>query len=398
MARIRAYVIGPQSGDLDVFYTLPTSIGAEWQFEYLSLARPTFELELIADVHRAHAIRNAIVVVVPTEPLAYHRLAIAHAWREGVRRFILLFANREQPTEFATDELEQELRVLLDELGDGGAAPALRAPLTRCAGRTTDDMKRAMIRLLDEVERVFPPDDVVVHDAPLPASFAKEAAILDTIAPLVRSGTLFDERSVPLVETVGRSHMGGWPHLPDDEPWPVCPRCKMPAPCFLQVDMRDVLHAPPPAHRCFVVYRCASCYSPDNVVVRHYDSLAGGRPIGEAPVDFDEPRLIVMERLAFMLPDYEIVEADHPETVRALQAIGPEWGRLWWWAESLMGMGSPRIPNHLGGWHTTQSPYVPKCACEEPLYLVSSTQWGDWWNCIWACPVHPDLTEHTFQK
>jgi hypothetical protein len=209
---------------------------------------------------------------------------------------------------------------------------------------------------------------------------------------------MIEERGATLEETAGRSHMGGWPYLPEDEPWPTCPQCKKPAPCFMQLDMRDVLHTPPPAHRCFVIYRCDSCYSPGNVAIRHYETLAGGRPIGDAPVEHDNPRLLVMDRLAHMLPDYEVLEATFPAGLEALKKIDPDWCRLYWWAESAMGMGSTRIPNHLGRWHTSQYASIPTCACAEPLYLVSSTQWGDYWNSVWACPIHPDLTLHHFHK
>jgi len=399
-------VIGPQSTDLDVFYTLPTSIGVAWDFEYLLLERERFTLELVPDVHRAHGIRNAIVVVVPSAPIGYVRLGIANAWREGVRRFILLFADRQQPTEFATDELEQELRVLLDSLGDGGAAPCLRTALTRCAGRTTKDMQDAMLRLLDEIERVFPPDDdAPVVDAPLPRTFANEEATLDAVLPLVRSGTLIEQRAATLEETAalragtGGSHASGWPYLRADEAWPACPQCGRPAPCFMQFDMRDVLHTPPPTHRLFVVYRCDTCYAPNNVVVRHYDAptAEGRRPIDRTAPLREDPQVIVMERLAFMLPDYEIV-AEDPDIVAKLRAVDVDWGRLYWWAESCTGMGSLCIPDHLGGWQTSQYARVPTCACDAKLYLVASTQWGDYFNSVWACPVHPDLTLFTFHK
>src|SRR5262249_40908541 len=106
--KIRAYVIGPQSTDLDLFYTLPTALGESWEFEPLLLERETFTLELLPDVHRAHRIRNAILVVAPTSTVLdrFTRLAIAHAWREGVRRFILLLAGRRAPGP-ETHELEQ---------------------------------------------------------------------------------------------------------------------------------------------------------------------------------------------------------------------------------------------------------------------------------------------------
>lgn len=230
--------------------------------------------------------------------------------------------------------------------------------------------------------------------------------MLDAIAPLVRSGTMLDERGALLEETAalqggsGGSHRGGWPYLPLTEDWPTCPRCKRPIPCYMQFDMRDVLHTPPPTHSLYVIYRCGTCYSPDNVVVRHYDAptAAARRPIDLAAPIADDHEIYVMKRLAHMLPDSEIVEADHPDVIAKLRAIDQDWGRLYWSAESALGMGSPRIPDHLGGWQTSQYASVPTCACDAKLYLVSSTQWGDYWNSIWACPIHPDLTQHTFHK
>jgi hypothetical protein len=378
------------------------ALGADWEFEYLLLERDTFTLELVPDVHRAHGIRNAIIVIRPSDPRVYHRLCIANAWREGVRRFILLFADRSQPSEFATDEIEQELRVLLDELGDGGAAPCLRAGLTRCAARTDQDMQGAMLRLLGEIERVFPTDDAPVIDAPLPAGFAREAAILDAIAPLIRSATMIGARhatreaTAALRDGTGGSHRGGWPYLPESEPWPTCPRCKREISCFMQLDMRDALHTPPPSHGLYVIYRCTSCYV---VVVRHYDApIAEGRRPCPRTEDDGETQIVVMERLAHMMPASEIVETDHPDVIERLRRIDSEWGRLYWLAESASGMRSLRIPDHLGGYHVAFRPAIPTCACDAKLYLVASTQHGDWWNNIWACPEHPDLALHTFDK
>jgi hypothetical protein len=394
-------VVGPQGVDLDLFYTLPTALGTKWEFEHLLLERDTFTLELVPDVHRAHGVANAIVVIRPGDPRAYHRLCIAHAWREGVRRFILLFADQRPPSERATSELEQELRVLLDELGDGGAAPCLRTALTRCAGRTDPDTHDAMVHLLAEIERVFPPDDAPIVDAPLPAGFAREDAILSAIAPLVRSVTMIGTRhatreaTATLRDGTGGSHREGWPYLPASEPWPTCPKCKRELPCFMQLDMRDVLHAPPPAHRLYVIYRCSSCYV---VVIRHYDELDAERRPCPVVEDDGEAQVIVMERRAHNLPAAELVEADHPDVVAQLQRIDRAWERLYWLAESASGMRSLRIPDHLGGYHTAFRPAVPTCACDAKLYLVSSTQHGDWWNNIWACPEHPDLALHTFDK
>lgn len=379
------------------------ALGAEREFQYLLLERDTFTLELLPDVHRAHGIANAIIVIRPGDPRAYHRLVIAHAWREGVRRFVLLFADyRSVPSEAATGELEQELRVLLDELGDGGAAPSVRSALTSSAGRTDQATHDAMLQLLGEIERVFPPEDEPVVDAPLPASFAREAAILDAIAPLIRSATMIGARHATLEATAalregtGGSHREGWPYLPESEPWPVCPKCKRDVRCYAQLDMRDVLHAPPPTHRLYVIYRCDRCY---DYVVRHYeDPTATGRRVCPPVEDEGEAQVIVMERLAHNLPASEIVEADHPGVVAQLTRIDPEWGRLYWLAESATGMRSLRIPDHLGGCHTAFRPAIPTCACDAKLYLVASLQHGDWWNNIWACPTHPDLTLCTFDK
>ena len=396
---LRAYVIGPASGDLDLFYTLPTSLGLDWSFEHARLERDRFTLELLPDVDRDHAIHNAILVVVPSAPIGYLRLALVHAWREGVRRFILLFADRQMPT--STGELEHELRVILDALGDGGAAPVVRSPLTRCAGRTSNEMRTSMLELLAEVERVFVPDAVMVEAAPSPM-FAREHAVLDAIRPLVRSASMLEKLASTLPETAalhegtGGSNSGGWPYLPAHEPWPTCPTCKQPAPCFLQLDMRDALHTPPPAHHLFVLYRCRACGSSDNIVVRHYDqtSMLGRWPI-EPTLDHHNPELLVATRLAHCLPDSEIVDAD---VIAKLQAIDPEWQRLYGWAETCMGMGALRIPDHLGGWQTAQTPSIPTCACDEPLTLVASLEWGDWWHHVWACPIHPELALVQFQK
>ena len=379
------------------------ALGAEWEFEYLLLERDTFTLELLPDPHRDHGIRNALVVIQPSNPRAFHRLAIAHAWREGVRRFILVFADRHAPTEHATAELEQELRVLLDSLGDGGAAPCIRTALTRCAGTTSEDMRDAMLRLLGEIERVFPPDDAPVLDEPLPPAFAREDAILDAIAPLMRSATMIGgrhatrETTAALRDGTGGSHRDGWPYLPESEPWPACPKCKRAdTRCYAQLDMRDVLHTPPPAHRLYVIYRCDGCYT---FAVRHYDAptATGRRPCPPGDDEADA-QVMVMERLAHILPAAEIVEADHPDVVEQLQRVDPDWGRLYWLAEAATGMRSLRIPDHLGGCHTAFRPQIPTCACDAKLYLVSSLQHGDWWNNFWACPVHPDLVLHTFDK
>ncbi len=349
---------------------------------------------------------NAIVVIRPSDSRAFHRLCIAHAWREGVRRFILVLADQTRPSEAATDELEQELRVLLDSLGDGGAAPCVRTALTRCAGNTGRDTRDAMLHLLGEIERVFPPDDTPVIDAPLPAGFVREDAILDAIAPLFRSATMIGGRHATLEDTAalrdgtGGSHRDGWPYLPESEPWPTCPRCKREIECSMQLDMRDALHTPPPPHRLYVIYRCSNCYI---VVVRHYDApVAEGRRPCPPTEDDDSVAVVVMERLAHMLPAGEIVEADHPDVVAQLKRVDPEsadeWGRLYCLAESATGTRSLRIPDHLGGYHVAFRPAIPTCACDAKLYLVSSTQHGDWWNNIWACPIHPDLALHTFEK
>jgi hypothetical protein len=365
------------------------------EFEYLLLARERFTLELLSDVHASHGVRNAIIVVA--DGLQFLRIALANAWVAGVRRFILLFAGREEPTPAQTYPIEQELRVLLDTLGDGGAAPAVYAALTRCAGGTKH-MKPAMLRLLDEIERVFPPEDEAIIATPLPASFAREAAILDAIAPLVRGGTMIDYVACTLEESAELgSHVNGWPYLPLDEAWPRCRRCKRELPCYQQFDMREALHAT--ARHLYVIYRCDNCYSPDNVVVRHYETMAAPRrPIDPAAPSHGDPMRVVMERAAHMLPDSDLLEPLFPEAVAKLRAIDENWGRIYWDTEGALGMGSLRIPDHLGGWHTAQTPTVPTCACDTPLHLVSSTQWGDWWNTIWACPLHADLTANLFHK
>lgn len=357
------------------------------------MERERFTLELIPDVHRAHGIQNAILVVAGAHELAIARLGLAAAWRAGVRRFILLFAGRTAPAPAEVYELEQELRVVLDALGDGGGAPAIYAALTRCAGGTKH-MADGMRQLLDAIVRVFPPDDVAIALTPLPAAFAREAAILDALDPLVRSATMIDYRACTLEETttVG-SHQNGWPYLPRDEQWPHCPRCRRELPCYLQFDLREARHA---ASGVYVIYRCDHCYT---MLVRDYaDTSAPRRPIDPDGPLREDPMRVVMERAAYMLPDSALVEPFFPDVVAKLRAIDSEWGRLYWQAEHVLGMSSLRIPDHLGGWHTSQSPTIPTCACDTPLHLVSSTQWGDWWNSIWACPIHPDLTANSFHK
>ena len=402
---IRAYVIGPPGANEDIFYTLPTALELPWSFEYAHIERDRFTVELIGDVHREHRIRNAIVVITSRSLDRYCRLALAHAWREGVRHFILVLACKFDQQPGDTSELEAELRVLLDALGDGGAAPCIRTALTRCAGRTTPGMRTAMEQLLAEIERVFVAGESAVIEAPLPASFAREEAILDAMRPLVRAQTMFDRKACTLEETAEvhggsfGSHYGGWPYIERGEDWPVCPHCRQAIECLMQIDTRDVLHAAPPKHRLFVVYRCDRCYKGD-LLVRHYadPTVAARMPLDQDyPIAEDNYRL-VMERLAHTTPDYELVEANFPEAVAALAEPGVEWHHNYGAAEVAMGTSSLRIPDHAGGYECTQAPRYPKCVCDEPLVIVFSKQWGDWWYTVWACPEHPEITDVGFSR
>jgi hypothetical protein len=346
--------------------------------------------------------------VQPSAPLAYTRLALASAWRAGVRCFVLVLAEKSQPSEAATHELEQELRVLLDTLGDGGGAPCVRAALTRDRGTITSDMRPAMVRLLDEIERVFSPGDGGAIDEPLPESFADEVEMLDAVAPLIRAGTMIGKGSATLAQTAalragaGGSHHFGWPYEVPDEPRPTCPECRGAMACCYQFDMRDVLHTPPPAHQLFVVYRCGKCHYARTVIPRHYTPMAS-RPRPFAPRgDDDESRcaLIVMKRRGYMLPPFRTVEGSYPEIIEALSRIDPDGSRLYWWVDSATGLGSLRLPDHLGGW-TPTAEYEPEptCACRATLALVASTDcWGTERTSIWACPLHPDVLVHRQHK
>jgi hypothetical protein len=367
---IRAYVIGPHDTDIDLFYTLPNAIGAKWHFERAYVQRPTCAIELLPDVHRDHGVRNAILVVAPARGIdRYLRLAIANAWREGVRRFILLFAAKARPSGAAVDELEQELRVLLDSLGDGGAAPCIRASLTRSAGRVEGEMRETMEQLVAEIERVFPAGDAPVVDEPLPASFDREVELLEIVRPLIRPGTLV-ERSRDVTFAA-------------DPFAPACRTCMRLTTELFRVDARDALHPPPPAHRVFVTYSCKNCYSSD-LHVEH----------GEPP---HEP-VMKAERLCYMLPDGEWLSSTHPDVAAQLAAIDNEMETLYYCVQDALGMGSVCIPDHLGGWALGWRPNERCPTCDDEVVLVASLQYGDGWHDLWACPAHPDFARCNYHK
>jgi hypothetical protein len=371
---IRAYVIGPQDTDLDVFYTLPMAIGAKRHFERAHLRLRKHVIELLPDVHRDHRVGNAILVVPSRGIDRYLRIAIANAWREGVRRLILLFAGYKLPSAADVQGIEQELRLLLRSFGDGslGSAPSLCASLTRGAGRVEGNMRDTMKQLAELIEHAFPPNDTFVGNEPLPSGFERELEILDVVRPLTRAGTL----GRPLQDATSEV----------DANAPRCVRCAQPTRALFRVDMRDALHPTPSAHHVFVTYQCRDCpsYSTDIHVV-HIE------PLQHAPA-------MKAEALCYMLPHGEWLSSTHPDAFERLATIDEDPERLYYDAQDALGMGAVCIPNHLGGWGMGWAPRdgCPKCD-KEPV-LVASLQRGDGWNDLWACPDHPSFAQCNFHK
>lgn len=405
--RLDVYVLhNDDDGDHDLFWTLATAVGARSQFRRASLDGERHAIHLHADIHRDHRIASGVLVVHDLTGVdAATRLAALHARREGVHRFILLVEARGGP--LPADDVERAARGLLEDLDvDANAVPVVRAALTRRAGDTPPPMQAAMRELLAALGDL----PAFLEPAPLtttPPGFELEAAILDELRPFATPATLIDPAPATLAESAalrdgaGGSFQGGAPYLDRDEAWPLCPRCRRPMGAILQVDARDCLHAPPPAHGLFVAFTCdtAGC---DGDEVRHHPLPRASRrrtadPEGRVACT-DRPRLLHARERCWMLPDAEVFVAEHPDVAARLCALAGAGDELAVYARAAAAMGMDSLPvaAHFGGHHLTDvGSRAPTCdVCGERCILVVQVDAGDEQRCLWACRDHPSVAFH----
>ena len=361
-----------------------------------TIAAEKHELHLRTDLHRDCAC--AVLIVSDRAGVDDDaRLAALHARREGAHRFILLIA--EFPSGGHPDAAERDARILLESLGvDGNAAPAVRAPLhDRNNDRAwSPEALTALTAALDDLPAFLDPAPLLTT----PPTFLREAALLDAIRPLLAPATRLAQVPVePSRTTDLGSHYAGVPYLEQNDAWPQCPRCQRPMPAILQVDRRDLLHAPPPSHGLFVVYTCQRCHTDE---IRHHPAPHAARRRTAPPeaVPHARPALLRPVRPCHLLPDRHLFHAEHPDVAAHLCTLTgmndplPAFDRI----TEAMGLASLQHQPHFGGHHATAHRHplpTPRCdVCDAPCVHVVQLSVGEDRRSLWACRDHPSSSFH----
>ncbi len=385
-------------------YTLATALGQPLPPGETVLDAEKHAIHLHPDIHRDHACACAVLVVGDRtgvdEPV---RLAAVHARREGVQRFILLIHQSadERVSVTVADRVEREARGLLEALGvDGNDVPVVRSPLAHrgpVSAAMTAGM-RDLLAALDDLPAFLGP-------APLratPPQFAREAALLDAVRPLLAPASRLAQVPVSLADTEALpagSTLGGAPYLDRDEPWPRCPACRLPMGGQLQVDRRDVHHGAPPSHGLFVVFVCDRCGADE---IRHHPVPSDSRRRRGSPEASLErtadPRLLRPGPRCWSLPAAALVASEHPDVADRLRVLTgvddpvPAFLRV----AAAMGVHGPQVGDRFGGHHDTDDPVpTPRCdVCEALCTLVVQIAAHDHTRSLWACRDHPSFSVH----
>ena len=368
--------------------------------------RATRRLEVVLrpDVHRGHGGACGLIFADAAAGVdAELRLAVLHARREGLHRFVVLV---EGDVTGRGDAALREIRNMLAALGvDGEACPCVRVDgvvhqhgedqyveYTRQANPSLGELVAA----LDELP-------VGLVPAPLgevPAEFADEAALLDVVGSLYRPGTLLEGDVWYVREWLedvgsGGSYVGAppWCRDVDVEILKECAGCGRAMGVVAQFDAREGVHPVPPAHDLFRVHRCVDC---DVCVVVHH----GARLAAALHTEEDAERLV--ERLVpagpiWTLPAPGLLAGEHPEAAARLRRLGGDedvYGRL----VACTGAGALMGQSVAGGFHFTWYDEAcgvvatPDCSvCGARCVLVGQTavEAGTLLT-VWACGVHPE--------
>lgn len=383
------YFIGDSHHPRVALGALTVAHGQEEDNESAVIAAEKHEIHLQRNVHRGHACASAVLVVPDSEPLDFvTRLAVLHARREGVHRFILLVrrttANRADAVEYAARELLMTVGV------DGDAVPAIQSALIgdRPPAHVVSNM-HALLAVLDDLPSFLEPDPL--HDTP--PSLAHEGALLDAIHPLFAPAILFEHAPATLADTAalreggGGSHVYGVPYLDRDEPLPRCERCGHWLGCTLQFDTRDVPHSLA-GHGLFVVFECEHCRLS---IVRHHPAASPERrrvgPWGETLRLRSEVTQLRPGQLIWQLPRYHAFDAEHPylaARLRALTAKESSFNNIAW------ALGSdPSHSQHHGGYCAYPGETSCCSICGMPRELVFQTDAYVNNGSLWACREHP---------
>jgi hypothetical protein len=404
---LAAYVLHNDSDhQRDVFATVATAMGQPWQFQRAEFVAERHHIHLRADIHRDHGVGAGVLVVDDDVGVdARTRLAALHARREGVHRFILLLDERLTGDAARADAVERDARDLLEALGvDANAVPVVRSSLTRGSGSLSDAMHtgmRGLVAALDDLPPLLAADPGFTA----PAAFAREAALLDALRPLLLPATRIEQVVATTAETdalrggAGGSFKGGHPYLDLAEAWPLCPTCRRPMGGMLQLDARDA-HRAPPAHGVFVVFTCSDhrCGASE---VRHHPAPSAARrrpgPPGGTVHCTDRPTILRPCDPCWLLPGEELFVAEHPDlAARLAELTGDDPYAVYHRVASAMGVGSLQVTAHFGGHHHTEVGHAtPRCdVCDAAMHLVVQIDAGDDQRCVWACRDHPSSTAH----
>lgn len=367
------------------------------------------EIHLHLNVHRGHACACALLVVPDDRPIDLQtRLAALHARREGVHRFVLLVQNfayhrtagHDLPGApgLDVDSVERQARELFVTLGvDGDAIPAVRS----VQGDLAADM-RALLAALDDLPPFLAPDPL----RHTPPSLTREAALLDTIHPLLTAANRLEQTDTTLTRTAalrqggGGSHLFGVPYLDRDDPWPDCRRCDRALACILQIDARDVPDDLE-LRGLWVVFGCERC---DLRVIHHHadPSPQRRRPDPDIPdlllqVHQDErtvltPTLLGPHRRVWQLPQADVFAEHHPYLAARLRTLARGETDLLDLARTLGLDPSPGA--HIGGHPGASDHPVPPtprhCAvCHAVLARVVEVAPFGRPHTLWACREHP---------
>jgi len=396
---IDAYVLNNNDdGNHDVFYTLAAALGQPPRFQAAVLPGPRQTIVLRGDVHREHGCASAVLVVNDVAGVDETCvLSALHARREGVENFILLIDERRGGR---GDALERDARGLLERLDIAGdEVPAVRAPLTRCAGRTPPPMVEAMRRLLVVLDDL-PFEPALAPAFAAPADLRREALVLDALRSLLAPATRIDgerasyQDTLTLCDGAGGSFEGGAVYVDRDEAWPVCPSCRQPMGGLLQIDARAT-HHPPPEHGVFVVFTCTGMCGTEEI--RHHLAPSrarrrGGPPAVVTPIT-ESPTILRPAERCWLLPDRELFHGEY-SAVAARLSGDPEV--LFDRVAAAMGVAPLQYPAHFGGYHGTEVGVpTPRCdVCAAPCVLVAQIDAGDDHRSLWACREHPSCASH----